>query len=239
MNKRLKDKIIKARTIQIIVYLVIGLLCGGIVYSAITAYKNSSKIDGLKEIKIDIKNIKESMVNIGEKVGMKPNELTGLVSPFQGGEIEKKQPFTRKVAGQQKKVTSGTIEATSIPDEEVEPSITLLRERLKSYEARLEKSTGPPEAKMVEEATEPVPAKTPEEDLRIPQTTYIRAKTIKSEAAPITKQKYHIVQRGETLSHIGRKYDISVDKLGKLNNTDPSQLIRPGQKLLVSKDSKE
>jgi LysM repeat protein len=234
MNKSLKEKIIKARTIQIIVYLVIGLLCGGIVYSAITAYKNSLKIDGLKEIKIDIKNIKESMVNIGEKVGMKPNELTGLVSPLQGGEIEKKQPFTRKVVGQQKKVTSGTIEATSIPDEEVEPSITSLRERLKSYEARLEKSTGPSEAKMVEEATEPVPAKAPEENLRIP-----RAKTIKSETAPITKQKYHIVQRGETLSHIGRKYDISVDKLGKLNNIDPSQLIRPGQKLLVTKDSRE
>jgi len=103
MNKSLKDKIIKARTIQIIVYLVIGLLCGGIVYSAITAYKNSLKIDGLKEIKIDIKNIKESMVNIGEKVGMKPNELTGLVSPLQGGEIEKNSLLQEKWLASKKK----------------------------------------------------------------------------------------------------------------------------------------
>ena len=239
MNKSLKDKNIKTRSIQIIDYFVLGVLCGAIGYCAFTAYKNSSEIEGLKEIKYDIKYIKECMVNIGDKVGMTPSELMVLVSLLQGREIEKRQPINRKVVVRQKIVTGSTMEPISTPDEKVEHSIALLRERLISYEGRLEKSAVPPEAKMVEEATEPVPAKAPEEDLRIPQANYIREKTKKPETAPITKQKYHIVQRGETLKHIGKKYDITIDKLGKLNNIDPSRLIYSGQKLLVSKDSKK
>jgi hypothetical protein len=138
MNKRLKTKIIKARTIQIIVYLVIGVLCGVIVYCATATYKISSEIEGLKEIKYDIKYIKECMVSMGEKVGMTPSELMVPVSLLQGGEIEKRQPINRKVVYRQKIVTGSTMESISVPDEEVEPSIALLRERLKSYDVRLE-----------------------------------------------------------------------------------------------------
>jgi hypothetical protein len=44
---------------------------------------------------------------------------------------------------------------------------------------------------MFEEATDPVPAKASEEDLRTPHANYIIEKKI-TETAPITKHEYHI-----------------------------------------------
>ena len=76
MKEKLKEKIIKPRTIEIIAYLVVGLLCGTMVYATITAHKNSLKIDGLKEIKNDIRIMKERMSIIGEKAGKTPSELS-------------------------------------------------------------------------------------------------------------------------------------------------------------------
>jgi len=240
MTKYPKDKIIKARTIQIIALLVIGVLCGATLYSVITVYKNSLTIDALKEIKNDIKIIEENMVIIGEKAGMTPNELTDLVSRLQGEEIERKQLIKRKGVSQQKIITSSTMINNSNPHEKVESSkASLLRERLKSYEVLLEKSEGSSELKMVEEATEPIPEKAPEEALHIPQVNNIRKETQKSITATKTIQKYHIVKKGETLSHIARKYNISIQELGKLNNIDLSHLIYPGQKLIIYKDSKK
>ncbi len=52
-------------------------------------------------------------------------------------------------------------------------------------------------------------------------------------AAPTGKQ-YHIVQKGETLYGISKKYGISVDALQKLNNLSPERPLRVGQKLVVS-----
>ena len=239
MNKRLKNKNLKTRKLQIINYLVLGVLCGSIVYCAITLYKNSSEIERLKAVKHDVKYIKECMVNIGEKVGMTPGELTVLVSLLQVGEIEKRQPINRKVVVRKKIVRSSPREDIGTPDEKVESSIALLRERLKSFDGRLKKSADLSEAKIPEEATEPVFAKGPEEDFRIDQTTDIREKTKKLEHAPITTQKYHIVESGETLNHVLKKYNVSIDELGEINIIDPSQLIHSGKKLLVSKDSKK
>ncbi|UCF58134.1 MAG: LysM peptidoglycan-binding domain-containing protein, partial [Deltaproteobacteria bacterium] len=39
---------------------------------------------------------------------------------------------------------------------------------------------------------------------------------------------------GETLYRIAKKYGITVDELCRLNDMAPSQVIKPGQKLLVS-----
>lgn len=240
MTKYSKNKIIEVRTIQIIAYLVIGVLCGATLYSVITAYKNSLTINALKEIKNDIKNIEETMVIVGEKAGMTPNELTDLVSRLQGEEIERKQPIKRKGVTQQKIITGSTMMTNSNSDEEVKSSTaSLLRERLKTYGGLLEKKTDYPESKIVEEPIEPLPAKVLEEDVHIPQDTNINEKTQKSKDAAKTKEKYHTVQKGETLSHIGEKYNMSIHDLAKLNNINPSQFIHPGQKLLVSKDSKK
>jgi LysM repeat protein len=48
------------------------------------------------------------------------------------------------------------------------------------------------------------------------------------------KGTYHEVRRGETLSRIAQKYDISVEKLCRLNKITPKTVIRPGQRLLIS-----
>jgi len=47
-------------------------------------------------------------------------------------------------------------------------------------------------------------------------------------------KQYHQVQTGESLYFIASKYGLSVDELCRLNNMHPRQIIRPGQKLLVS-----
>ena len=49
-----------------------------------------------------------------------------------------------------------------------------------------------------------------------------------------TKNQYHTVRKGETLSWISRKYGISVQELRERNNLSADQPIRTGQKLLVS-----
>jgi RND family efflux transporter MFP subunit len=50
------------------------------------------------------------------------------------------------------------------------------------------------------------------------------------------KGRYHEVQKGDSLYLIATKYGLSVDELCRLNNMHPRQIIRPGQKLLVSPD---
>jgi len=51
---------------------------------------------------------------------------------------------------------------------------------------------------------------------------------------PLAKGRYHEVSSGDTLFLIALKYGTSVDKLCRLNNITPIQIIYPGQKLLVA-----
>jgi LysM repeat protein len=51
------------------------------------------------------------------------------------------------------------------------------------------------------------------------------------------KGRYHVVRRGDSLSKIAKRYDITVRELSRLNRITPKTLIRPGQKLLVSPGS--
>ena len=48
-----------------------------------------------------------------------------------------------------------------------------------------------------------------------------------------TDKKYHVVQKGETLSGIASKYDTTYQNLAKLNGLSNPNLIRTGQKLRV------
>jgi len=52
-------------------------------------------------------------------------------------------------------------------------------------------------------------------------------------SSPGVKQTYHTVRSGESLYMIAKKYGISTDRLCKLNNITPKEVIQPGQKLLV------
>lgn len=51
------------------------------------------------------------------------------------------------------------------------------------------------------------------------------------------KRRFHEVRSGENLYRIALKYGLSVDELCRLNTITPSQVIYPGQKLLVSPKS--
>ena len=46
--------------------------------------------------------------------------------------------------------------------------------------------------------------------------------------------KYHVVQKGDTLWGISRKYGVSVDKLVERNGIKDKNRIYVGQKILVS-----
>jgi LysM repeat protein len=47
------------------------------------------------------------------------------------------------------------------------------------------------------------------------------------------KSKYHVVERGESLPAIAKKYGLTVDELRNLNKMTSHQHVQPGQKLLV------
>jgi len=47
------------------------------------------------------------------------------------------------------------------------------------------------------------------------------------------KRRYHTVRSGESLYYIANKYDLSTDKLCRLNKITPKKPIQPGQKHLV------
>ncbi|MFO8083907.1 MAG: LysM domain-containing protein [Desulfobacterales bacterium] len=47
--------------------------------------------------------------------------------------------------------------------------------------------------------------------------------------------KYHVVKQGETLYRISINYGVSVDRLLELNNLSKNSVIRPGQRIMVSR----
>jgi LysM repeat protein len=63
------------------------------------------------------------------------------------------------------------------------------------------------------------------------------AKAAAPKAAPSTtpQPQYHVVQPGDTLYSISKKYNLEVDQLLQLNHMKPDSVIQPGQKLIVGK----
>jgi len=51
----------------------------------------------------------------------------------------------------------------------------------------------------------------------------------------VSTEKYHEVKPKETLFGIGRTYGVTVDELRRLNNMGPTDMVRYGQKLKISK----
>jgi len=63
--------------------------------------------------------------------------------------------------------------------------------------------------------------------------------TIQRKPFPLTKGRYHEVGLGDTLYGIAQQYGTSVHELCRLNNMIPDQVIYPGQKLLVARQSNQ
>ena len=63
--------------------------------------------------------------------------------------------------------------------------------------------------------------------------------TIQRKPFLLTKGRYHEVRLGDTLYGIAQQYGTSVHELCRVNNISPDQVIYPGQKLLVARQSNQ
>ncbi len=117
-----------------------------------------------------------------------------------------------------------------------EKEIAALSERIAQLESalnlkvdQLSKQISKPQAAKPPESApskaENAPSKT---EPPAPKAAAAPAKTAKD-----AKTKVHVVQKGETLYGISRKYNMSVDELLKLNKISSKDPIKPGQQLVV------
>ena len=67
--------------------------------------------------------------------------------------------------------------------------------------------------------------------------TMVKTKSAQKKAVATIKKAHHTVGRGDNLSRIAKRYGLSVVELCQLNQITPKTIIRPGQKLIVSKAS--
>lgn len=66
-------------------------------------------------------------------------------------------------------------------------------------------------------------------------TLYVKSSRLASASQPIPPGKYHLVQPGDSLWEISRKYEgLTVTKIKQLNNLS-SNSIKPGQKLIIGR----
>ena len=63
--------------------------------------------------------------------------------------------------------------------------------------------------------------------------------TIQREPFSLDKGRYHEVRSGDSLYWIAQQYGTSVDKLCRLNDMTPNQVIYPGQKLLIAPEDNQ
>ena len=61
------------------------------------------------------------------------------------------------------------------------------------------------------------------------------SKPVETPEKKTSTEKYHEVKPKETLFGIGKTYGLTVDELRRLNNMGPTEMVRSGQKLKVSK----
>lgn len=123
-------------------------------------------------------------------------------------------------------------------DATFQPKMTALEEKIAGLEIQVvnlqgklgTESPDPGLLQRVEALTQRVEAL----EKRTHSTTESKAKA--TPPTPVVKgqKRYHRVEKGETLSRIGKKYGITVEELRRLNNLSAGQSVRTGQKLLVS-----
>jgi LysM repeat protein len=69
---------------------------------------------------------------------------------------------------------------------------------------------------------------------RAHSTAESKSKPAPPKPAVKVQNRYHTVQKGETLFKISKKYGITVEELRRLNGLSGGQSVRTGQKLLIS-----
>jgi LysM repeat protein len=117
-----------------------------------------------------------------------------------------------------------------------EKEITSLAERLNQMESAFSRKID----QLSKEPPKPQ-AKAPEAPAAKTESQAAKAEAPSPKPAPAppkvekeTKGRIHVVQKGETVYGIGRRYGLSVEQVLKLNNLTLKDPIKPGQKLVVS-----
>jgi RND family efflux transporter MFP subunit len=165
-----------------------------------------------------------------------PVEMLGSVKAGMGATVKPEAPvsgfYTAKV-----KIVDKVVDAASgtfgvrlelpNPDHELPPGlkckVVFLKFEKQATELKkpIEKSESSPKGSL---------------DVTSRETNQGKKQTASAGAKPTAqaRKQYHEVQSGESLYLIANKYGLSVDELCRLNNIYPRQIIRPGQKLLVT-----
>ena len=73
--------------------------------------------------------------------------------------------------------------------------------------------------------------------LKIPTSRLVASKTTSKKIASQVNKDFHIVQKGQTLSHIAQLYDLKLPQLKELNNIQGQPVIHPKQKIRIKKGS--
>lgn len=99
--------------------------------------------------------------------------------------------------------------------------------------------TPPPETPEPEATTvsvAPTPTPTPEVSVVVTETVEVET----SESATASQQRVHVVQRGEWVYAIARRYGVSPEAIIRANNLrPPDYIIYPGQTLIIPSDGGE
>jgi LysM repeat protein len=113
-----------------------------------------------------------------------------------------------------------------------EKDIAAISERMLQLEASTNKKV---DQLARETAKPPVVVKVPEPAPAVKvEATANKPEPAKAAApASAVKTKTHVVQKGETLYAISRKYGVPADQLMKLNKLGPKDAIKPGQQLAI------
>jgi len=109
-----------------------------------------------------------------------------------------------------------------------EKEIASISERMVQLEAALNTKVDPLPKDVAKAPSKPTESPAPKADTATPKKDAASAKNEKGVRARI-----HVVQKGETIYGISRKYGIPADQLFKLNKIGPKDTIKPGQQLVL------
>ena len=115
-----------------------------------------------------------------------------------------------------------------------EKDFATLAERMTQVESSMNRRIDQLGKEAVKPAAKPEPAtaKTESSPPR-PEAAPAKSAPATPKAEKDSKAKVHVVEKGETLYGISRRYGIPAEQLFKLNQLSPKDPIRPGQKLIL------
>ncbi len=128
---------------------------------------------------------------------------------------------------EQDSVIETLINKVDLIDDSVPERFDALEKQMANLQQQLTGSAGKPD-------TESPPETTAAKEEQGKSASSTEKPPVKRPTTPKSKVDYHQVKTGETLYQISRRYDLSVAELRRLNNLKEGDLIRPGQKLVVS-----